>query len=261
MAGLKEYWQELAQKAGIPADRMQAVSEALGDDAVAKVFSQGFVTRSDYSRDLDKTRDEWKGKVGEYEKWYAEIAEPAYKQNLSGLTRLRQYEQRFGKIEDAADVKQAATATGLSKDEVKALLDEQIGTVRAQTAALLKTVPRLVARHVREFGEEPDLDAVEKIAIEKGLSAEQAYNEWAGPKYKEKSETALNERIKKEREEAVRDYASKHKLPVEAKPRESHPFFDRKDSTKLTDREQRDAGKNAFLDTLNDPNYRENSRS
>lgn len=262
---IKEYWQELATKAGIPQERINAVAEALGDDATAKAFQNGFVTRSDYSRDLDKTRDEWKSKAeqaeatkAQYDKWYAEQAAPVYKDNLARLQKLQKYEEMYGAIDDNGSVtKREAAAVGMTKAELEQLIDERSGARDQRVAGIIKGVNKLSMRHYKTFGEEPDLDAIEKIAVEQGLNLDSAYDKWVQPQAEKRREAEQEARDKRVREEAIRDYASKHKLPVEAKPRDSHVFFDRHEVDTKNPRGQEQAAKTAFLDALNDPNWRE----
>src|SRR5205823_4084103 len=147
-----------------------------------------------------------------------------------------------------------------TKEDLQKILDEREQTLQTRTAYLLKNVPRLVSKHVREFGEEPDLDEIEKIALAKGFNLDQAYREYSDPKYEAKRNAEVEKRITLAKEEAVRDYASKHKLPVESKPREPHPFFDRKEvAAGKSPREQEQIGKNAFFEVMNDPNWKEAS--
>ncbi len=53
---LRKYWQEIATKAGLSADGIAAVSDTLGDEAVARAFRQAFVPVAEHHSTLDEMR-------------------------------------------------------------------------------------------------------------------------------------------------------------------------------------------------------------
>jgi hypothetical protein len=61
--------------------------------------------------------------------------------------------------------------------------------------------------------------------MEQNLPLLAAYDKYIEPRVKESDAKSLEDRIKREREEAVRDALSKHRLPVDPSPGESAPIW------------------------------------
>lgn len=117
----------------------------------------------------------------------------------------------------------------LTKADLEAMNKER----DARYAQVIKQAARLASRHVSKFGEELDVDAVEKLAIEKNLPLDMAYKEFIAPRELE----AQTAKFTKEKEEAVREgirnYASQHKLPVDPVPHETAPVYRQRPETKV----------------------------
>src|SRR5947207_2529591 len=125
---LKAYWSELARKAGIAEDKANAISEALGDETVQKAFREGFRPMPDYSRDMDKVRDETTAKVAEgiksyYDNWYQREALPVLerkgKEADAARAALQRYREAYGELDDGSNGQKVVTPAGdyLSKAE------------------------------------------------------------------------------------------------------------------------------------------------
>ena len=174
MADMKLYWQELAKKAGLPEEKAKAVLEALGDEAVAKAFNEGFKALPDYSRDLDRVRDETKASTaatvkGEYDKWYQETALPAYQANLQGVETLKKYQATYGPLDDAA-ANAASNGNRPNPDVLtKKEFEEALRSRDQMYVNLTKTATRIATDYYHRFKEPLDVDAVEKLAVEKQL--------------------------------------------------------------------------------------------
>jgi hypothetical protein len=253
---LKAYWSEIARKAGIPEDKAAAISDALGDESVQKAFRDGFRAMPDYSSDMDSVRDKTRAETSEavkayYDKWYQTEALPILKgkekEAADARAAVDQYRQLYGDIDASGNGKgnhQIATpADVLTKTEFQEFM-------RAREQAeinVLKAGLNAASHHMHVFGKPLDVDAVLKTANEKGLTFEQAYQTYIAPELEKKTSTQHAEEIKRAREEGARDERSRLKIPVDAGPKELHPFFDReKDPTKVasTDRDKM----NAFLE-------------
>ena len=105
---------------------------------------------------------------------------------------------------------------------------------------------------MQRFKDILDVDAVEKLALEKGLPLDQAYKEFIAPKEQAALEARHKEDIEKAKAEAIRDYQSRLKLPIDTKPKEAHPFFDRKSPEKdKSELDQDRSSKDAFMQGWN----------
>jgi len=85
----------------------------------------------------------------------------------------------------------------------------------------------IASRHAVEFKEPLDAAAVKKVAMEKGLPLAQAYDEYVAPRRAEAQAAQHKAELDRVREEAVRDFASTHKIPVDTRPSEYHTLLDR----------------------------------
>lgn len=250
---IRDYWQKLAKEQGLSEKAAAAVLEVLADEAAGKAFASAFVPQSDYSRDLDKTRDEWKGKadeavkkVSEYDKWYNDQAKPAYERGLLVEKELKKYTDTFGSLEDGAAAKPPADVV-TKKD-----FEEAIARMSGNTASVMKDLSRVTLDHFKRFGEALDPDELEKFAVEKGLPIRAAYEALIAPKEQARQNVEWEAKVKAAREEGARDALSRYKLPVDPKPREHHAFFDRKEPSKdMTPLAQERAAREAFLDAFN----------
>src|SRR5262245_37007027 len=92
---VKKYWQEIAQKAGLPPEEVQAVEAILGKDTVSKAMVDSFVPMPDYSRNLGelngkvKTAEE---RANAYQDWYNKQAQPVVEQ-------LAKYKETYGELD------------------------------------------------------------------------------------------------------------------------------------------------------------------
>lgn len=179
------YATELAEAAGI--------TDATARDAFLKndkVQSRLRAKFEDVSREKGRAEAEKKRADDEARK-----AQENYQANLkvhndnkvifdAAAAEVARYEAAYGKLEPGA---RAAAV----QDVIDAkTFNERIGQTEANTVGLVKAAATITARHLKNFNEEPDFDAIQKIATEKQLTAMKAYEEWAAPKYEEKQKVA-----------------------------------------------------------------------
>lgn len=252
---ITKYWQKVVKDQGVPQEQADAVLKLLSDEAAGKAFAQAFVPQSDYSRDLDKARDEWKGKadealakVNQYNDWYEKTAKPATEQYAKTADRLKKYEETFGALEDGA--RQQVPPDVVTKKD----LEEWTQRSAQNTARVMKDLSSVTVDHFKRFGDTLDVEALEKFAVENNLPIRQAYDSMIQPRLRERETADWEAKVKAAKEEGARDYASRHQLPVDPKPTESHPFFDRKEVPQGTSAmAQERASREAFFAGLNEP--------
>jgi len=237
-----EYFKGLARDAGLDDASTTVIEQALANDKFAKGVTEGVLRHDEYSRSLDSVRAE-KERLG---KWYDE-AQTAHAQNLAGIDALKKYQETYGALDDPKPVKTELPANVVTRED----FEKSMKAMAQQTGKVIKAVTRAAADHLHRFGAPLDVDEFEKYMIDKDLDPDQAYKEYIAPRVTAKAEEDLKLRIERERKEAVQDYASKHQLPPESKPRESHPLFDqRKASEDARDdaKHSREAFVNSFLE-------------
>lgn len=254
MADLKGYWQELAKAQGLSEEETAAVLQALGNEKVAKAFQSGFVERPVFSSELDKTRNEWKSKVDQYDNWYKTTALPTHQKAQEAVELLGKYQQTYGALDGTEAFK---AATGMTQEQIAKIMDERSGQQNAAYMKVAKTLAKASTDHLKRFGDVLDVDAFEEFAVKRGGDPWDAYTAFVAPKVQEVTaiaETKRNEewetKLKAAREEGARDALSKRGLPQEVK---SEPSMLRKYMDTPKEKLSENSGRAAFMEAYNNP--------
>jgi hypothetical protein len=252
MADLKGYWQELAKAQGLSDEETAAVLQALGNEKVAKAFQQGFVERPVFSSELDKTRNEWKSRVDQYDNWYKTTALPAHQQATAAVELLGKYQQQYGALDGTTEFK---AATGMTDEKLNKILEEQRNQQNAAYMKVTKTFAKASADYMKRFGDVLDVDAFEDFAVKRGGDPWDAYNAFVAPKVQEATVAAeakrtaeYEEKLKAAREEGARDALSKRGLPAEVK---TEPSMLRNYMNTPKDKLDDNSGRTAFMEEWN----------
>lgn len=223
MATLQEYLDSLAQTAGLDEEAKAGLKKALGNQKFAEELDKGVKRQSDYSRNMDELKAEKlkvETQIGQWREWYnTAVANDAAREEE--LQRLRAAGGGGGNNNGGGGNGGGAGAgAGYSKKE----LDDLLAGERGRLISVTKDMGRIASRHAAKFGEELDVDAVEKIALEKGLTVVKAYDEYISPRVKELNDKAFEEKLKLAREEGLKEGLSKRDLPNEGS-KSYHPIF------------------------------------
>lgn len=252
-AEAKKYFEGLAQKSGLPAEKVAGIMQALDDEATGKLVLDAFVPRPEFSRGLDEA----KAKVDEITRWHQEKALPAYETNKRGAALLQQYIEKYGDIATAAEAAVAAEGTGLTKAQVQELLNAALKERDSAYVGLTKTAVRSSQDYFMRFKEPLPVDELEKYALEKGLSLDAAYKEFIEPKVQAQTTAEWEQKLKAAREEGARDALSKVHTPLDGRPRDAtkpHPFWDRKEVPQgTTEQDQDRSSRDAFYTGWEEP--------
>lgn len=216
MASAKEYIETLAQAAGFDDTIKAGLLKAVENDKFAKGLEEGVMLRSDYSRQSDALKTEKQSTANYYQQlvtWKAE-----QDQLYAGLQQ--------------PTIQQSVNGEYLTKKDFEAMQAEykkELDRREQVNISLLKDGMRLASQHAVEFHEPLDTEALAKIAVDKNMSLRQAYDEMVGGRRKEQADAAAKERDKRIADQAVREFASQHQIPVDSSPRESgygRPSYD-----------------------------------
>lgn len=243
----KAYFTKLAQDTGLDESQREAVLKAFENDKFARGAADPLMRQDDYSRAQDKVRAREK----ELTDWYTK-AEKAYNANLAGVEQLKQYEQLYGPLNGDSKIG-GGTPAGLTQKD----LDERIALLSQATVNLFHKGLRMAQDHLHRFGEPLDTQALERYAVENKITdTDLAYDRFVQPKLDAQRqrqdterEASVAKRIEEAKAEAVRDFASRNKLPIDAGPKPFHPFFDRdapKEGTSELDQDR--ASRGAFME-------------
>lgn len=222
---LTEYWAELAKKAGLPEDKVTPVLEALKDEAVQKTFKDGFKALPDYSRDLDSVRDRTKAETaaeveGKYSDWYKQ-ADAAYKHNLTIAEDYEKYQELYGSIDGNGN---QPDARYLTQEQLDKRLNELFQARDKAYIGLQKQMARIVSEHVSKFNEPLDIDALEKLALDRGVDLPTAYQSYIQPRVEKANTEEWEAKLKTAREEGAREAMSRHNVPIDTRPKDPSLF-------------------------------------
>lgn len=255
----RAYAQKLTQDMGASPEETAVILKAFDNDK----FAHGFVPRPEVDRSLDRVKSEFepfKQQAEYYEKdWYPK-AKLAYETNLRGIATLDKYRQRFGDLnpDDPAEVRKLTQATGLTKEEVRELMDKEMTERLGRRDRATLELMNIREQHMDTFKKRLDVAKFEKFVEEQQKTGEftslkGAYRDFVEPEQAATSEASLAERIKRERAEAVQDFASRNKIPSDPKPREAHLLYDRETLKKEAAKENGMSAREEFLGILRDP--------
>ncbi len=196
------------------------IEDLLKDDKVSSKLREGVLARADYSANMDTLRaeresfatevQEARTKIQGWQNWYGE----ATNEMATTQERLKQYEQAYGPIESGADRREAAKTLGISKEDVNTLLEDRMNQRDIAALKFADDLTDVKIDHLGRFKERLDTTAVFEIAGKQGVDLKTAYNLHIADRVEEMRTKDVEERIKQASEDAVRDYASKHNLPV-----------------------------------------------
>lgn len=206
----QELFADMAKAAGWTTEQ---VTLALATDA-GKELNNGYVRHAEYSSALDKARnlEGEAAKAKQWEGWWKENSPRIQNLQTEHATlkeRLKQAGYTDLQAETTATAQTGAGA-GLTMEQVQQLFTQRDNNY----SSLLRDTMSILSEHDSARLGRLDVPALEKIAQEKQLTLKGAYDQFIAPKVKELETKDLEARITREREEAVKDYASRNNLPV-----------------------------------------------
>lgn len=253
-AEAKEEFTKLAKDSGLTEDQMKAVLQAFENEKFAKGVGTGYARHSEYSSALDKLRNA-ESEIEKYQVWYRDQGAPAVTAAQQVWQRLQQYEAQYGPLDDQTvrDRKAAAGALGITREELDKVLKERSDASTAAFVEYERQMGDIRLDHFARFGEKMDMDKFEKFMREsKSADIPGAYMKYVEPRMEEKRNKDFEDRIKKERDEAVRDFASRHKIPTETRPEPTSPLEDLMKLKRDKDYDGDTKAKEAFINTWNE---------
>jgi hypothetical protein len=162
-------------------------------------------------------------RIDKLEKEWYPAANAEYQRVLGELAQAQQQMQRGGAPPDFDASKY------VSREDL-ARMQQDMGI---RFAGVLKDTAKITASHVARFQEEPDLQAIDELAMKQNLPLVAAYEKWIEPRVKEREGKAQEEWKKQQREEIERDVRSRYHLPAESVPTETAPVYNRQSKDDL----------------------------
>lgn len=267
----RAHFTKLAQDSGLSAEQTTAVLQAMENERFRGHVATGYKRHDEYSRDMDALRAERE----RLRQWYEREELPKYQLYQQGSDELRRYKERYGGLDDGLNSGRGGMGDttygngngnlghGVSKEDLDKYVEDKLRLRDQAYVDLTKSTMKAQNDYFRRFGkplEDQEVDEIEKYALEHGVHFSAAYKEFVAPRVEEARAARQKDEIEKAKAEAVRDFQSRMKLPVDTKPRDAHPFFDRKTPDKaMSDQDQDRHSKEAFLQGWN--NYQEELQS
>ena len=261
-----EYLNTLAQENKLDDATKANLLKVFESEALAEALGGDVLRHADFSRNSDelrKEKDEFEGEKKLQKDWYggAVTTFEANKAKSAELetslserdTQLKSYRDTYGDLQGAdAPGPNGNNGAGdnppfdaskymTREDHEKALQARDVNTI-----GVIKGAYRLGMDHYTKFGTPLDMDAVEKIAVEKQLPMNAAYAEHIAPQVAEQQKTEHEKQMKEAKEEGRQEALRDHQVPTDNAPSLSHVFHDQ---AKPEDAPA-GAGKDAFMEGI-----------
>ena len=204
---VKEYLEQLAQTAGFSDEEKAGLLKAVTNEKFSKGLSDDILRQQDYSRNMDSLTKE-KQRTTDY---YSTLLNWKAEQD-------RLYAEATG-VQPVVQNGDYLTKKDLDALEKK-YQDEFTRREQVQIA-LLKDGMRLASQHAVEFKEPLDTEVLAKIAVDKNISLRAAYEDMTAPRRAEFTSAQRKQEIADAEARGAREFASKHKIPVDSSAREA----------------------------------------
>jgi hypothetical protein len=219
-----EYFSQLMKEAGKTDAEIAAALGFFSDSAVSAKFDD-FVRRGtdDYSA-MEGRAKAAQTRLDHLEKNWFPAADAEYKKALAerdiAVKALEDATRGILPINDPTNP-QFDTSKFVTKEDLVKARQEQDN----RYAQVIRQATRLASRHAAKYGEELDVDALEKLAVEKNLPLDIAYQQYVQPREEEAQKIRFAKEKQEFADEAVKKYAAQHKLPIDPVPAEQSPMY------------------------------------
>lgn len=226
--------------------------EKVLDEKVTSKLKESVLARADYSASMDALKKERedlqtylaaeKQKIDGWQTWYGN----ATTEFAQMAKEVQAYRDEFGEL-NTADKRRAAAQAGLTPEQFEQKLNEELQRRETAYMKFMDDLSDLKMEHRERFKERLDTSAVYKIAGEKSLPLDVAYDIYIADRVEADRKTAYEADMKKAREEGAREALAKHNLPVVPSTSDIRVHtLDAKD-VPTTSRERVSAAVSAFL--------------
>jgi len=213
----KEYFAQMCKDAGLDEATTSALTAVADNEKLSPKLAALIKTANeDYPAQLGRVRAA-EDKLKKYDEWYT-TAKPIADQ---AVQRAAEIEAELARVRAGGDPPQFDASKYVSKEDLARFNADVAG----RFAGVIKDTARIASRHAAKFGEELDLEAIDKLAQEQNLPISAAYDRWIQPRIEERQKKEFDEQLKKARDEGARDALSRHKLPIDPIPTDSAPVF------------------------------------
>lgn len=221
MQNFQEFMTQALAEAGLTDEQ---VTSALGklysnEKLSPKLNALVKTATEDYNAQLGRVKAA-EDKVAQYNRWYEEA-------KTSVASKQKEYEDALAMLTNTNNVSNGNAAFDESKYLPKADILKLMEERDARWGAVIKDGLAVATRHAVEFKEPLDVEALGKLAQEKGIGISEAYEQMVRPRLEKMQQEKHAAELKAAKEEGYKDALSRHKLPVDPTPAETAPIFTR----------------------------------
>lgn len=195
------------------------IEEILKDDKVSSKMREAVLARAEFSSQMDSLRTERESfaaevkeaqdRIAGWQKWYGDTS----KQFAATADELQKYKDEFGDLDPAAQRKEAAKV-GLTPEEFDKKLNDALEQRSTAMVKFADDLTEIKLQHRDRFKEKLDTQELFKLAGEKNLPLDVAYDVYIADKVEAQTKQKHEEALKLAREEGAREALAQHKLPV-----------------------------------------------
>lgn len=199
------------------------VEELLADEKVSSKLRESVLARADYSSKMDevaKTRKDMdtylaqeRQKIDGWQKWYGD----ATKEVATVAEQLERYREQFGEL-DPQQQRQVARQAGMTTEQFDAQINkrlmEEFNKHNSAIAKFANDLTDIKIEHRERFKERLDTDSLYKIAGEKNLPLDVAYDVFIADRVEALDKSNRADELKRAREEGAREALAQHRLPT-----------------------------------------------
>lgn len=218
MQNFQEFMTQALAEAGLTDEQVtSALSKLYNDQKLSPKLNALVKTATeDYNAQIGRVKAA-EDKVAQYNRWYEEA-------KTTVANKQKEYEDALAMLTNANGNPPAFDESKyLPKADVLKMFEEN----NARWGSVIKDGLAIATRHAVEFKEPLDVDALGKLAQEKGIALGDAYDQWIRPRLEKQQQEKHAADVKAAREEGAREALSRHKLPVDPTPGETAPIFTR----------------------------------
>ena len=224
---------EAKEKAGLTEDEVKGLTPLLQKEGLAKFLEEGTMLRSDYSRKQDELKAEFEKQAATLETEKGQWRD--YGAKLKGweadhqrqATDLERYREQYGDLNGGRPAAPAIDpAKFVSREDYEKAMSQQSDAF----LGILEDATAIQGEHMARFGKplvRTQLAELKKYALDNKMRLGDAYDRWIAPEVEKTRNAAIEARITAAREEGRKSALSEHKLPVDTRPPEPSPFWDK----------------------------------
>jgi hypothetical protein len=239
----EKWFDQVFADAGLSQVELEATKKVFSNESVANSLRDTVLSRSDYSKNMDKLRmerTEFDVEASQQKEDYLRMV-AADHNNQDAWAKLQEEKENLSTLAESGSLYNDGTSqgsSGLQKDAVQQLVANAISKSQEDTVSVMNEAISIYDAHNREFGEGFNLHEVVNHAMRNGLPIRKAYEDMTQDQRTEVVAKKHADALDAAKKEGYQDAISQHNIPVTtSSSRGIHPLRPSMDiPTKKADR-------------------------